>query len=34
MAFLKGKPGDSNFISAFTSKWIIAGLSAHRRRPP
>jgi len=28
MAFLKGKPGDSNFISAFTSKWIIAGLSA------
>lgn len=25
MAFLKGKPGDSNFISAFTSKWIIAG---------
>lgn len=27
MAFLKGKPGDSNFISAFTSKWIIAGLT-------
>lgn len=25
MAFLKSKPGDSNFISAFTSKWIIAG---------
>jgi putative tricarboxylic transport membrane protein len=25
MAFLKGKPGDSNLISAFTSKWIIAG---------
>ena len=29
MAFLKGKPGDSNFISAFTSKWIIGGLAAH-----
>jgi putative tricarboxylic transport membrane protein len=28
MAFLKGKPGDSNFISAFTSKWIIAGQAA------
>lgn len=28
MAFLKGKPGDSNFISAFTSKWIIGGLAA------
>jgi putative tricarboxylic transport membrane protein len=28
MAFLKGKPGDSNFISSFTSKWIIAGQAA------
>jgi putative tricarboxylic transport membrane protein len=28
MAFLKGKPGDSNFISAFTSKWIIGGLAS------
>ena len=28
MAFLKGKPGDSDFISAFTSKWIIAGQAA------
>lgn len=28
MAFLKEKPGDSNFISAFTSKWIIAGQAA------
>lgn len=28
MAFLKGKPGDANFISAFTSKWIIGGLAA------
>src|SRR5690349_4139450 len=25
MAFLKGKPGTDNLISAFTSKWIIAG---------
>jgi putative tricarboxylic transport membrane protein len=25
MAFLKGKPGENNLISAFTSKWIIAG---------
>src|SRR6476646_8292956 len=28
MAFLKGKPGASDFISAFTSKWIIAGQAA------
>ncbi len=28
MAFLKGKPGDPNMISAFTSKWIIGGLAA------
>lgn len=27
MAFLKSKPGDVNLISAFTSKWIIAGLT-------
>lgn len=27
MAFLKGKKDQTNFISAFTSKWIIAGLS-------
>jgi putative tricarboxylic transport membrane protein len=27
MAYLKGKPADVNQISAFTSKWIIAGLS-------
>jgi putative tricarboxylic transport membrane protein len=25
MAFLKGKPDENNLISAFTSKWIIAG---------
>jgi len=28
MAFLKGKPGQNNFISAFTSKWIIAAQAA------
>jgi|RhiMethySRZTD1v2_1073278.scaffolds.fasta_scaffold405475_2 putative tricarboxylic transport membrane protein len=27
MAYLKGKPADVNQISAFTSKWIIAGLA-------
>ena len=30
MAYLKGKPADVNQISAFTSKWIIAGLPAGR----
>ena len=28
MAFLKSKPRNSNFISAFTSKWVIAGQAA------
>jgi putative tricarboxylic transport membrane protein len=28
MAFLKGKPAENNLISAFTSKWIIAGQAA------
>lgn len=27
MAFMKGKSSQSNFVSAFTSKWIISGLS-------
>jgi len=27
MAFLKGKAGSQSYISAFTSKWIIAGLN-------
>jgi putative tricarboxylic transport membrane protein len=32
MAFLKGKQGKTNFVSAFTSKWVISGLSTNN--PP
>jgi putative tricarboxylic transport membrane protein len=32
MAYMKGKPNATNFVAAFTSKWVISGLSTNN--PP